>query len=215
MCFAEPSHLIDLSLEIFPGAPAFPGDPACAFEAHDTIATAGYNLTRVCLGTHQGTHLDVPWHFFDAGETVDQLDLVRCVGPATVFDLSQKQAGETIEIADLLPHGAAIQPGARLLLRFGWDRRFPSASYFDDYPGLSAESARWLAERRIALLGMDTPGPSAPKWKDVHLALLEARIVVVEALANLDRLPREVFFAAAPLKLRGLDGSPVRAFAVY
>lgn len=206
--------VIDLSLEIFPGAPSFPGDPVCAFSVHETVASTGYNLTRVCLGTHQGTHLDAPRHFLDDGETVDRIDLDRCVGPATVIDLSYKRPGDSIDLDDLRPHQAAIRPGARILYRLGWDKQFSAERYFTEYPGLTLTLAEWLASRGLYLIGTDAPGPSVADAKDIHLILLRAGIVVVEALANLESLPSEVFFAAAPLKLAGLDGSPIRAFAV-
>jgi len=71
------------------------------------------------------------------------------------------------------------------------------------------------------LLGLDTPSVASLKEGDfrelqaVHRALLNAEIVIVEALANLAELSvQEVFFIALPLKIQGGDGSPVRAVAV-
>jgi arylformamidase len=208
-------RIVDLSLDIYPGAPSFPGDPACQFNIHDTIASVGYNLTQICFGSHQGTHLDAPYHFYGRGKTVDQVDLERCVGPATVVDFSWKQPKESITVADFAPYEPIVQPGARILLRLGWDKMLGQPGYFTDFPSMTTELANWLASRKIALIGMDSPGPSADQWKDVHLALLAAEVVIVEGLANLEQLPTgEVFFVAAPLRLQGLDGSPVRALAL-
>jgi kynurenine formamidase len=212
---AEPMRIVDLTLPVFPGAPAFPGDPMCQFDPHNAVATAGYNVTRVCLGTHQGTHLDAPRHFFDDGATVDQLDLRRCVGPAALLDFSHKRPGDEIAVADLLPFEALARPGARLIYRLGWDRFFGEGRYFVDFPGLTVEAAQWLADRKIALIGSDAPGPNATAWAEVHRPLLAAGVVIVEALAHLDQIASPTFyFVAAPLKLQGLDGSPIRAFAI-
>jgi kynurenine formamidase len=60
---------------------------------------------------------------------------------------------------------------------------------------------------------MDTPSPSEEATES-HLALLGAGIIVVEALANLDKLPPRFTLCCLPLKLVGRDGSPVRAVAV-
>ena len=49
----------------------------------------------------------------------------------------------------------------------GWSRMFGKAEYFSDFPTLTLEAAEWIAERRIGLLGMDTPTPTA-QWKEVH-----------------------------------------------
>lgn len=211
----EPRRIVDLSLDVYPGAPTFPGDPTCRFQVHDTIASSGYNLTQVCFGTHQGTHLDAPFHFDDRGRTVDSIDLGRCVGPATVIDLSWKRPKEPIVIADLLPYESAVRPGARILCRLGWDRMLFRPGYFTDFPSMTVELSQWLADRKILLVGMDTPSPSADQSTAVHEILLGAEVVVVEGLAHLDELPSgEVFFVAVPLRLRGLDGSPVRALAM-
>jgi len=208
------SRVVDLSREISPEAPVYPGDPVAEFTVHDTIAGSGYNLTRVCLGSHQGTHLDAPSHFAEAGGTVDRIALSRCVGPASLVDLGERGPGAAITLADFLPYESAIEPGARVVYRTGWDR-VSGPSYFVDYPSLTLELARWLATRRIALIGMDTPGPAAAQWKEVHQVLLAAEIVVVESLTNLAALGADRFFlVAAPLKLKGLDGSPIRAVGV-
>ena len=66
------------------------------------------------------------------------------------------------------------------------------------------------------MLGVETPAPADVHNKEeltaVHHALLGAEIVIVEGLANLDALQQEeVTFIALPLKLAGVDGSPVRA----
>ena len=86
--------IVDLSLGIYHGAPTFAPDPKCSITPHHTIESFGYNITRVTMSTHQGTHLDAPYHFFDKGRTVDKLDLARCIGPALVIDLSHKKAKE-------------------------------------------------------------------------------------------------------------------------
>jgi kynurenine formamidase len=76
------------------------------------------------------------------------------------------------------------------------------------------EAARWIAERRIGLLGMDTLTPSVD-WKEVHLMLLDqgVEIVIVEGLTNLEKLPERFTFIGFPLNIQGRDGSPIRAVA--
>lgn len=211
------SKLIDLSHPLEHGQPGFPGDPALTIAPHDTTASAGYNTTRLSMSSHQGTHLDAPLHFFDDGRTLDELDPERCYGPASLIDLAP---GGSLEPNTALtpeafqPQAELFQPGARILYRTGWDSRFPRAEFFSGYPSLTAAAARWIASRRIALLGMDTPSPSQD-WLEIHQILLapEAEIVIVESLANLAKLPPRFTFIGFPLKIKGGDGSPVRAVA--
>jgi arylformamidase len=212
------SRLIDLSHPLEHGQLNFPFDPKITVLVHNTIASIGYNITQISMATHQGTHLDVPYHFYDDGKTVDQMPLDRFYGPATKIDLAPGTclaAKTPITVEMLKPHAAKFQPGAKVIYRTGWDRMFGTPECFSDFPSLTLEAARWIAERRIGLLGMDTLTPSTD-WKEVHLALLKegVEIVIVEGLAHLETLPEQFVFVGFPLNIKGRDGSPIRAVAI-
>ena len=210
--------LIDLSHPLEHGQLNFPLDPKISVVVHNTVATIGYNITQISLSTHQGTHLDVPFHFYDDGKTVDQMPLERFYGPAVLVDLAPGSclpAKTPITVEMLAPHARKFQPGAKVIYRTGWDRTFGTPECFTDFPTLTLDAARWIAERRIGLLGMDTLTPST-EWKEVHLLLLGkgVEIVIVEGLTNLDQLPERFTLAAFPLNIKGRDGSPIRAVAI-
>ena len=92
---------------------------------------------------------------------------------------------------------------------------FGKPEFFSDFPSLTVEAAKWIAEKRITLLGMDMPTPGE-QWQEIHWALLKpgVDVVIVEALANLDSLPENFTLAAFPLNIKGRDGSPIRAVAI-
>jgi len=206
--------LIDLSHPLVHGQAAFPGDPPLIVQPQGTVATTQFNTTQITIGTHQGTHLDAMYHFLEEGRTVDQMPLEWFYGPARVLRVP-KQAGEEIALEDLRPFEPHLQPEAKVVLATGWHRHFGAPDFFTNYPSLTVEAARYLASRRIRLLGMDMPSPSQ-QWLEIH-HLLQARdveIVLVEALANLDALPDEFTFIGFPLNFQGRDGSPIRAVAV-
>ena len=210
--------LIDLSHPLQDGQLSFPGDPGISVAVHGTIGSVGFNIAKISMSTHQATHLDAPFHFFDDGKTVDEIPLDRCHGPASLVDLapdSSLRPQTPITVDMLRPHEDKFQLGAKVIYRTGWDRTFNTPEFFTDYPSLTVEAARWIAERRIALLGMDTGTPSTD-WKECHWALLakDVEIVVVEGLTNLDQLPEQFTFIGFPLKLTGCDGSVIRAVAV-
>ncbi len=208
--------LIDLTHPLTDGQPAFPGDPVPRIRPFATLAENGYNLTRFAMGSHQGTHLDAPFHFFRDGGTVDRIPLERLYGPATLVDLAPGGSlgkGATITSQMLQPFASAFEPGGRVVLRTGWHEQFGSPEFFADYPSLTAETARWIAERRIGLLGMDMPSP-AVDFAEIHKILLGADVLLLEAVANLAALPERFTLAAFPLKLEGRDGAPVRAVAI-
>jgi len=210
--------LIDLSHPLLHGQVCYPGDPGIEVAVQDTIASVGYNITKFSMSSHQGTHLDAPFHFFDDGKTLDQIPLERFYGPACLVDLAPGDclAPKTpITVEMFRPHEAKFRPGARVIYRTGWDRTYNTPEYFTDFPTLTLEAARWIAARRIGLLGMDTGTPST-EWQECHWALLgpDIDIVVVEGLANLDKLPTEFTFIGFPLNFAGRDGSPIRAVGV-
>jgi arylformamidase len=210
--------LVDLSLPLEHGLLNFPYDPKISVIPHNTIASIGYNMTQISMATHQGTHLDVPFHFYNDGDPVDRVPLDRFYGPASCVDLAPGgflPAKTPITVEMFAPHAAKFQRGAKVVYRTGWDRTFNTPECFSDFPSLTLDAARWIAARGIGLLGMDTLTPSAD-WKEVHLTLLAkgVEIIVVEGLTNLDQLPERFTLAAFPLKITGRDGSPIRAVGI-
>lgn len=167
------------------------------------------------MSTHLGTHLDAPYHFFDDGRTVENLDIRRGFGPAWVLDFSHKGPREEITVADMQAHADKVTPGSRLLFQTGWDKQFPQPHYFSDQPYLGPETCRWLVERGVATVALDMPTVYPANYITVHHLLLRAEILIVEGLARLDQLQsEEVIFIAVPLRIRGRDGSPCRAVAI-
>jgi kynurenine formamidase len=100
-------------------------------------------------------------------------------------------------------------------LNTGWHHQFGTQRFFESFPSLTVDAARYLAARQIRLLGLDMPTPGK-QWLDIHHILLakEVEMVLVEALANLDSLPDAFTFVGFPLNFAGRDGSPIRAVAV-
>ncbi len=211
-------QLIDLSYPLEHGQLNFPWDPKISVVQHNTVSSIGYNITEMSLSSHQGTHLDAPFHFYDDGKTIDQMLLDGFYGPAALVDLAPNRYLEaktplTVEMFE--PFADKFQPGAKIIYRTGWDRMFGKADFFSDFPTLTLEAARWMADKKIAMLGMDTPTPSTD-WKECHLILLKkgVEIVIVESLTKLEKLPDEFTFIGFPLNIKGRDGAPIRAVAL-
>ncbi|NND70068.1 MAG: cyclase family protein [Rhodothermales bacterium] len=210
--------LIDLSHPLEHGQLNFPFDPKLSVLVHNTVSSIGYNITQLSMSTHQGTHLDAPFHFYDDGKTLDQMQLEQFYGACSIIDLAPGafvQAKQELTIEMFEPHEDLFVAGARIIYRTGWDRMFGKPEFFSDFPTLTLEAAQWIADRQIGLLGMDTPTPSTD-WKECHHILLKkgVEIVIVEGLTNLEKLPPEFVFCGFPLNIKGRDGSPIRAVAI-
>ena len=209
-------RFIDLSHPLRDGMPSFPGDPVLHLEPHCTTASPAHcNVSRISMGSHQGTHLDAMFHFLDDGRTLDQMPLEWFHGPARVIRIP-KAAREDITAEDFQKHEQHLTEGARILFETGWQSEFGSARFFTDFPSMTQEAARYLASRKLRLIGMDTPTPGRDYYEVHHILLAkEVEMVIVEGLANLDKLPDEEFtFIGFPLNFEGRDGSPVRAVGV-
>jgi len=195
--------------------PVFPGDPEVTFKQILSIRESGYNVSQLCVGTHAGTHVDVPHHVLHDSRTTDRMPLDSVIGWAEVLDLTDKQPREDITAADLDPFADRIGEGARVLLKTGWGRRFGQPEFFKDFPGVTEGAALWLNARKVKLLGLEQPSVHSEHHLPVHKALLASGMVIVETMANLDQLTRDrVFLIALPLNVVGLDGCPMRVVAI-
>lgn len=217
-----PSRLVDLSMTIEEGMQTFPTHwhPFVEISQLGRHGIEDRETRKLVLGTHTGTHIDAPRHFIPGGMSVDELALETMTGPATVADLTHVEPSSAVSAADL---AATIgdRPRERVLLRFDWDRHLGTLRYYRDLPFLSPEAASWLVNEGCRLLGMDTPmaddpanGRGSPNDSPIHKILLGSNIVLVEYMINLSELTAPIVdLVVAPLKVRGGDGAPARAFA--
>jgi arylformamidase len=197
--------IVDLTRPILDGQPTWPGDVPIRLWIHDEFTRIG----GIQLGTHAGTHLDAPYHWFADGATVDRVPLERLVGPARVIDLCGR--GPELSCAELIVACGETRPGERLLLHTGWAGDITA----EGWGHLSGEAAEWLAGQAPALVGIDTPSVDGPPSGDAHAALLGAGIPILELLTNLGEVGGADFaLVALPLSVVGLDGAPVRAVAL-
>jgi len=206
-------EVFDLSAPLDERTPIFPGDPPYFAQRFLDREKDGVNELKLSIGTHTGTHVDVPLHHISGGKDVSEFPLGRFVGPALVARVD-KGPGKEILPEDLAPKG--VQPEDILIVSTGWEDRLYKDDYFTAFPVFSPDVAHFLAETRIKALATDTPSVDPlGSHGEFHRLVLARGIGIVEALVNLRSLRGErVFFCAVPLKIKSGDGSPVRAIAV-
>lgn len=203
--------LIDLSHPLEHGQPTFPMDPKLSIMPHGTTKTLSYNISHISMSSHQGTHLDAMYHFLNDGRTLDQMPLDWFYGPARVLRIP-KRAGDEITVEDLKVHEAQLNEGAKVIIETGWHRQFGADNFFTEFPSITQDAARYLAGRKLRLIGMDMPTPSKDYYEVHHILLAkDVEMVIVESLTNLDQLPETFTFIGFPLNFKGRDGSPIRA----
>jgi len=215
--------VIDLTHQLVPdGVPACPGHPYYHAELTFSVAKGEFaNVHTLTMGSHTGTHIDAPFHFYIDGCTVDKLDLsLLTAAPAVVVDVRHKNAHEPIVWADLQKYEGRMRDGAVVLLCTGWSKHWGESTY-SDHPFLDPEAARRILDTGVRVIGADTLSPDefTPEGDTgtVHRIVLGTGGIIVENLNGLDALVESrwehPFVSILPLKLTGCDGSPVRAVA--
>lgn len=192
---------------------------------------------NLSMGEHTGTHLDAPVHWITGRDRADgytdTLPPRRFVAPACVIDCTEEVArdeGHVLEPSAILAweaeHGR-IPAGAWVLMRTGWSKRTDPAAFLNATdagprsPGPSAAAMRLLVERDVNGWGVETVGTDAgqafafdPPFP-AHAIMHGAGKLGLASLANLDRLPPTgALLVAAPLKIEGGSGSPLRVLAL-
>ena len=125
--------------------------------------------------------------------------------------------GGSIEWEALQRYQDELSESDFVLLRTGWGRYWGASRYFEGFPVLSTNAAKRLSEFGLKGMGVDTLSVDSMDTTDypVHRILLENRILIIENLANLDRLPegRFVELICLPLHITASDGAPTRVVA--
>ncbi|OYT51871.1 MAG: cyclase [Desulfurococcales archaeon ex4484_217_2] len=210
--------IIDLSFEIYSGAPVFPGYPIPIVHKWTSIEEHGYYSNLLMFVEHTLTHVDVPAHFVKNGATVEQVSLDKFMGNAVVIDVSNKPpkyeiTPEDIEL-QLKELNVNVGPGWILLFYTGYDRKIGTPEFFN-HPGLGWAASKYITELEVNGIGFDAPSVDHPPFP-AHKTLLPKGIVLYENLTNLDKLVgiAGFKFIGLPLKIKGGSASPVRAIAV-
>jgi arylformamidase len=207
-------RVVDLTREVGEGTEAYGGgEPAVRIERLMRVESDGCELSRFSLlGCHAGTHLDSPLHFIPGGSDIASLPLR--VLPATVVCARVKAVG-----TEAFPE-AEFLAGRAVLVHTRWDVRLGTPSFYREAPFITPDAARFLVEAGVALVGIDSPSVDPFDSRDfpTHRTLLGSGVLVVEGLINLGEVTQQrgtPYFLALPLRVRGIEGSPVRAVALF
>jgi arylformamidase len=168
-------------------------------------------MSRIEMASHDGTHIDAPFHFIPGGMTIDNMPIETTVGPARVIEIKDEKQ---ITVAELEPYD--IKEGERILFKTkNSPRAYAEQRYTGDLVTISLEAARYLVSKKIRLFGMDyltiADVNSSELINDVHKTFLSNGIFILEAL-NLDGVaPGDYDLICLPIRLEKGDAGPCRA----
>ncbi|MEL7566891.1 MAG: cyclase family protein [Dehalobacterium sp.] len=214
------AEYIDLSRVLTPGVGEIPGHPATKIEEFQTHVTHDRTNAQLAYSIHCGTHVDCPYHFFSHGDRIDELSPDRFIGQGVLVDLKDKvNPGEAISREKIINNSQipSLTDGqlaqSIVLINSGWGLKYQEKDYYKCNPYLSEEAAKFFAEKKVKAVGLDFP-PDGKQGAIVHRTLLEAKVLIIENLTNLDAL-KDVEFQvfALPIKIFQQSGGPARVIA--
>lgn len=201
-------------------------------------AGPGWYWNNFSCGEHTGTHFDAPVHWITgkdhANNTVETIAPRQFIGPACVIDCSAEVAANAD--FNLTPahieaweskHGR-IPAGAWVMFRTDWSKRINDAAAFVNMkedgahtPGPTQTAVELLISRDVRGFAVETINTDAgqsyawPVAYPCHTLMHGANKYGLQCLTNLDQLPATgAVIVAAPLKIKGGSGSPLRVLAL-
>ena len=189
--------IIDISQELL-SARVYEGDPTSKIDTVSDMKNGDlYNLSVLSMCLHNGTHIDAPRHFFERGKTVDEMPLEAFVGRCYVAE----------------HQGYVTENDAKAILEKALRENVAERILLKGDLTVTEEAAKEFAEAKIKLLGNESQsvGPeNAPMT--VHKILLSAEVVLLEGIVLNEAEEGVYLLFAAPLNIKGAEGSPCRAW---
>ena len=204
--------IYDLTHTIRNDMPVYPGTEQPRLTTACTIEEVGYRETLLHMYSHTGTHMDAPAHMLPDGATLDSYAPEKLAGAAVVVDCRGEK-----DISLPLLQRYDLSGVDFVLFCTGWDKKWGTPAYYENFPCLTAEAAAYLAALSLKGVGEDSISLDPCDSTDFpnHITLMKAGFINTENLTGLDALlGRRFTFVTLPLKFENADGCSCRAIAM-
>ena len=208
-------NIIDISIPLSEKTPVWEGDKGISVQRIAKLEEGNdFNVSRIELGVHAGTHIDAPFHVFENGDTVDQIPLDALIGSVQVIEIPDGIS--VIDINCLMKLN--FQDGIdRILFKTLPPIHLETDPFLfnKEYVAMNSEGAKYLADMDLRLIGVDYFSVSSyDDLKQPHMILLDRGIVILENVDLRQVVPEIYKLVCLPMKIIGTDGAPVRAVLI-
>ncbi len=189
--------------------PVYPGDSHVSLNQTKFLANDGYNNFMIQTGLHVGTHIDTPMHMTKDKKRIADYSLSSFYGNGVILNAYNEKFVSYKE-----EYEGLIQKDDIVLVYTGHSNCYETDQYYTDYPSLTKELAQFLVDKKIKIVGMDTPSPDYYPFP-IHQLFFKHQILMIENLCCLKDLLNIPSFQiyAFPLKIQA-DASLLRVVAI-
>ncbi|MGO9613680.1 MAG: cyclase family protein [Dissulfurispiraceae bacterium] len=205
--------IYDISVLLGERSIDYPGDTKFSAELMVSLRSSGmFDLTKLVMSAHSGTHIDTPSHFIADSKNIDNYTIKDFILPAHVVEIQDEEAVRVRELLTL-----DLNPGEALLFKTNNSRStfHRDGTFTEHFVYLAPDAADFCIEKKVKLVGIDYI--TIDKYGDdtfpIHHKLFEKDILILEGI-NLQGIPlgRYTLFCL-PLKMK-CEASPVRAILI-
>ncbi len=216
---SDSTDWIDITYALSPNMQYLPTDnipPHLDWVIDPAIGSACY-MYQYCINGHNGTHVETARHFDPNKTSVDKMPLTAIIGPARVIEIKDSVS---INPEELETHN--IQPGERILFKTINSSYYKMEHFVDYYCYLTLEAARFLAEKKVSVVGFDYLGlgpystvtfgeKELNPFDKVRATLLDSGVWLLGAIDLYSVEPGQYEIFCLPIKILDGDAAPARA----
>ncbi len=196
--------MIDITMPLRHGMPHYPNDPAIEFQTIlDVTNGAPANLKRYSFGSHSGTHVDPPYHFYSDGKKADELPADYFIGIAKVFAFDSDICADDLYGLDLKEDDIVLlkTPNSPLC----------NTEYDPNHVCVLKSAAQHLVDIGVRAVGIDCLSIENDAAFPTHRILLGSGIPIIEGLNLNEAEPGVYRMTAMLMRIKDSDGAPLRA----
>lgn len=221
--------IYDISMEIREGMPVYKDKEEKKFKFVVTgTLENGANESKLEIGSHTGTHADAYFHMLEKGKKMEEMDINKFIGECIVLDFSNNKDKITVKDFNNTISNKAKNNEKNTMKNKKKDKIIkkndivllktmakPLKEFDKNYIYLDMGGAEFLARKKVKCVGIDNLSIERDQPEhETHKTLFNKDIPIIEGLELSKIKPGRYFFVGLPLKVKGGDGSPIRAVLV-